>query len=1339
MKKIYFLIFAILSIATNINAQVGNYSFSESVGSYTALGGTNSSASGDDGIQNGISIGFNFVYGGTTYTHYCITTNGFIKLGSATTTINTGIPNYTNGLSNTATNRPLIAAIWDDNNRGTGAITYSTTGTAPNRILTVDWNNVNIGGDGSTSAANLASYQIKLYETSNVIEFIYAPTLAAAGTLTSSIGLNDATSFLSVTPGATSTFSNVTANDGIASTTNYQGKKFTFTPPSCSAPGGLSATAVTLSSATIGWTASPSASGGYEWELRSSGTCGSGSPIQSGTTAGLSVPLTGLSANTTYTYCVRSICAGPTNSGWNSGTFYTGYCAISGTSSTSFINDFVTSGGSTNISNTGSGYSTGGYGDFTAQVVTQQQGAVVNISGALYAGSDDGVAIWVDWNNNLTFEASENVYNSAAYLPAFPAVSFNVPATAPIGNHRMRIVIDYNSTDPSPCSFGFGRGEAEDYTISVTVGTACTGAPTGVTISPTNTTVCVIGGATFTVNTTSAGTGITYVWESSPAGANTWTPISGANTNTYTASGVSVSTDYHCILTCSGNSTTSPIATITLGAVPTNDECANAITVVQQPNAPSCASSTLVNTSCATSSANTSNSWFTSQDDDVWYKFQATTTLANININSLVYTSGTPVDIGISVYNDNQNCANVTSANELSTTLVPALITITSGSGVGTISGLTIGNWYTVRLLTSGTSSRATFGFCIMAPPAAPACVTNVTPTNGATGVVLTGGAASITWNAAAGATSYDVYFGTVNPPTALIGNILAPAVTASVTGLQFDSTYYWYIVPKSTGGPAIGCSSNTTSFTAQSAPANCVPSTTTGCAFSDRQDLFRIKGETTELNINTGTACSTNAYIDSTDHPVIITMARGKSYWGQAKAGTTGDYLTVWIDANDNGLFENSERLLNNLPMASAAPGNLNVFIPLTMALGNHRLRARLVYYSSAPTTTTTACGFYTYSDTRDYTVNIAAGGAAYSVSTYASTGSCYTGGGDITVDAASNNNINYVPLVDSANALIAQLYPQGNNLGRVTTSYYKHNGPVRQNGQARYYLDRNLTISVATQPTTPYNLRFAYENSELNALIAQPGSGISSQFDLVLTKNGDPCLNAIGNGGSGSALFFPTGFGSISGGRFVDITNITGGFSSFYLHGGSTVLPVSIEYFKGSKQATGNLLDWKVTCTSAPTVTLSLERSGDGANFKAINTQDATATRCLQAFDYTDASPLAGANYYRLKATEPSGKFYYSAIVVLLNKEKGFELISIAPNPVKHLAILSLSSAKAGKIEIVVTDIAGRVVAKQNKTVIAGNNPIDMNFATLGAGTYTIAALNADGETKTIRFVKY
>ena len=73
--------------------------------------------------------------------------------------------------------------------------------------------------------------------------------------------------------------------------------------------------------------------------------------------------------------------------------------------------------------------------------------------------------------------------------------------------------------------------------------------------------------------------------------------------------------------------------------------------------------------------------------------------------------------------------------------------------------------------------------------------------------------------------------------------------------------------------------------------------------------------------------------------------------------------------------------------------------------------------------------------------------------------------------------------------------------------------------------------------------------------------------------------------------------------------------------------------------------------------------ERSADGRSFKTLHDPTATATRCLQDFNYTDVTPLAGINYYRLKTVTLDGKVKYSTIVVLLNKDKGFELISLAP----------------------------------------------------------------------------
>ncbi|MDR6967868.1 hypothetical protein J2X31_001882 [Flavobacterium arsenatis] len=214
-----------LFIGSVSNAQTSAYSFAESTETYVAVGGTVTTATGDDGTHLALPIGFTFNFGGVDYTTFSVTTNGMIRLGG--TAISSG---WTNSLSNTAALRPLIAPFWDDNHANGGPVSYALSGTTPNQILEVGWHLINVGGSGATSATNKASYKLRIYETTNVIEFVYG-SMASAGALSASIGINDMSSFLSVTNSATATVSSTTANNTISTLTNLVGKKFTFTPP----------------------------------------------------------------------------------------------------------------------------------------------------------------------------------------------------------------------------------------------------------------------------------------------------------------------------------------------------------------------------------------------------------------------------------------------------------------------------------------------------------------------------------------------------------------------------------------------------------------------------------------------------------------------------------------------------------------------------------------------------------------------------------------------------------------------------------------------------------------------------------------------------------------------------------------------------------------------------------------------------------------------------------------------------------------------------------------------------------------------------------------------------
>ncbi|MBK8561961.1 MAG: HYR domain-containing protein [Saprospiraceae bacterium] len=148
---------------------------------------------------------------------------------------------------------------------------------------------------------------------------------------------------------------------------------------------------------------------------------------------------------------------------------------------------------------------------------------------------------------------------------------------------------------------------------------------------------------------------------------------------------------------------------------------------------------------------------------------------------------------------------------------------------------------------------------------AAPTCTTNSLPIADATNV--TPGSVSLAWASAPGAASYDVYFGTSNPPTATVAtNVTSNATT--VTNLLGSTDYYFYVVPKNAAGSATGCAATaTTKFTtaAIACTASCTDNTLTNSCFENG------------LTGYTGTSASVTSPGATGNFAVALTGATGK------------------------------------------------------------------------------------------------------------------------------------------------------------------------------------------------------------------------------------------------------------------------------------------------------------------------------------------------------------------------------------------------------------------------------------------------------------------------------
>jgi len=182
----------------------------------------------------------------------------------------------------------------------------------------------------------------------------------------------------------------------------------------------------------------------------------------------------------------------------------------------------------------------------------------------------------------------------------------------------------------------------------------------------------------------------------------------------------------------------------------------------------------------------------------------------------------------------------------------------------------------------------------------------------------------------------------------------------------------------------------------------------------------------------------------------------------------------------------------------------------------------------------------------------------------------------------------------------------------------------------------------------------------------------------------------------------------------------------------------PVSVNYFTGVKQDTDHLLKWKLTCNSSPSVTMVLERSTNGINYTTVFTEQSTALRCQQPFNYTDDQPATGVNYYRLKLTDANGRISYSTVIALINAVAGINIQDIAPNPITANSFnLKISAAKVQQAQLVIADLKGRVVQKNAVRLFAGVNMIPVNAAGFARGSYQLYIQTIDGQTKIQRFV--
>ncbi len=339
-------------------------------------------------------------------------------------------------------------------------------------------------------------------------------------------------------------------------------------------------------------------------------------------------------------------------------------------------------------------------------------------------------------------------------------------------------------------------------------------------------------------------------------------------------------------------------------------------------------------------------------------------------------------------------------------------------------------------------------------------------------------------------------------------------------------------------------------------------------------------------------------------------------------------------------------------------------------------------------------------------------------------------------TVNSIDTRNINTSnQFINSSCQLIAQDVPNGAVpvTGSVATNVWIESSVPAVNGKP--YVARHYQIIPATNTTTATGrITLYFTQAEFNAF----NSHVGSTLDLP-TGTADATGKAnlrvgqfAGSSSNGTGLV-TTYNGAVTVIDPVDsdilwnaefsrweVTFNATGAGGFVLQTLTTPLPITVEYFKGNKQADKNMLSWKVLC-DGNSLKFGIERSSDAVNFSSIGTLSTVAANCGQPFNFTDALPLAGKNYYRIKITEENGRSYYTNIIMLQNDKAGIS--NLYPTVITKGENISVAFA-GSKGSLLISDAIGRNVFTQ--TLVQGTQSIQPSLKTSGTYFFTITDTN-------------
>lgn len=186
------------------------------------------------------------------------------------------------------------------------------------------------------------------------------------------------------------------------------------------------------------------------------------------------------------------------------------------------------------------------------------------------------------------------------------------------------------------------------------------------------------------------------------------------------------------------------------------------------------------------------------------------------------------------------------------------------------------------------------------------------------------------------------------------------------------------------------------------------------------------------------------------------------------------------------------------------------------------------------------------------------------------------------------------------------------------------------------------------------------------------------------------------------------------------------------------ATTLPVTIASIAAYQKNKGIQVDW-IAQSENNVAHYEIERSENGQQFNKTSIVPAKGNNAgMQSYNWYDAVPKEGNNFYRLKVIDKEGTFKYTSIV-RVNLGSKADGLSIYSNPITNNTLgLQFSDMKKGNYTLSLYNNSGQKVF----TNVIGHSGVPSSYsiginAGINAGIYRLSISN--GETNLVKSVVF